>query len=397
MARAISPGVDLAVTMVGSGLICRLMKLAGALLALLTILGMVVTPSPAVAAPPQDDGWIRNSSYRIDFLGRDGPNSTDHYRVTLDWGATFFAIAVEAMPLLPAEQAVNILIDGYRSTFPERSTEEVHPGDAFHFYVAPGTLVCSEWRPIGGGAAEYRSLLGDHLILYTDPFHPLKYRLKRGGDTNSEEVMVNHEAEPEPEELAKTIFGLNDPSFKPDYLQIQRARDILANRIAVATIDTSREHIDDFLEIRDSGERGDKTEQGLQIYWFKPESTAQPVFRVDDGIGDEIDPNTFPSPSRVYYYKDGVIRTYQRVQDIAFLSGRQPQNEAWSKVYEEWGGLNPHPTRWEIGQPEQDAQAEELRRLGIAVLRFQPVNPPKGNFLTQFLDLLLSLMKREQG
>lgn len=383
--------------MVGPGPQRAPIRLVAALLALLAMLATVIPPSNAKAAPTVDEEWRRNSSYRIDFLGRDGPNGADHYRVTLDWGATFFGIAVDAMPLLPAEQAVNILMDGYRSTFPGRPLEEVHPGDVFDFFVPPGTLVSAQWRPRGNNAAEYRSLRGDHLILYTNPLHSIKYRLTRAEDGSRAEVMVNHEVELKPNELAVTLFGRNDPNFKPDYLQIQRAKDIIEKKTAMVTVNTARTHIDDFLEIKDSGTLGGNTEQGLQIYRFESERMAQPIFRVDDGIGDEIDPAKFPSPSRVYYYKDGVIRTYQRAQDTTLLSGRQPNNEAWAKVYREWGRLDPPPNRWEIGQPEQDSQAEELRRLGIAVLRFQPKQPPKGNFLTHMLDFLLSLMKRDQN
>ena len=365
-------------------------------LALLELLAFAPLGTVGHAAPPSPDEWVSNRSYRIDLLGRDGPNGTDHYRVTLDWGATFFAIAVETMPLVPAEKAVSILMDGYRSTFPGRPVEDIQPGDAFDFYVPPGTLVCARWRQ-RGNAMEYQSLRGDDLVVYTNPLHPIKYRLARAEDPSRLEVMVNHEVELEPDELAESLFGRDDPEFKPDYLQIQRAKDIIANGTTTVLVNAARAHIDDFLEIKGSGKAGGETENGLQIYWFSSDDTAQPIFRVDDGIRDQTDPNAFPSPSRVYYYKDGVVRTYQRVEDVALLSGRQPNSEDWAKVYAEWGQLDPPPTRWELGQPEQDAQAEEMNKLGIAVLRFQPKQPPRGNFLTQLLDTLLSMMKRKES
>ncbi len=367
-----------------------------ALLSLLALLAFAPLAPVGRAAPASGEEWISNRSYRIDLLGRDGPNGTDHYRVTLDWGATFFGIAVETMPLVPPEKAVSLLMDGYRGTFPGRPVEDIQPGDVFDFYVPPGTLVCTRWRQ-RGNAMEYQSLRGDNLVVYIDPLHPIKYRLARVEDPTRQEVMVNHEVDLEPDELAKSIFGRDDPEFKPDYLQIQRAKDIIANRTTTVLINTARTHIDDFLEIKGSGKAGGETEDGLQIYWFSSGETAQSIFRVDDGIRDQTDPKAFPSPSRVYYYKDGVVRTYQRVDDVALLSGRQPNSEAWAKVYAEWGQLAPPPTRWELGQPEQDVQAEELNKLGIAVLRFQPKQPPRGNFLTQLLETLLSMMKRKES
>jgi len=363
-------------------------------LALLMLFVATLPVGGANAAPATADEWTGNSSYRVDYVGRDGPNNTDHYRATLDWGASFFAIGAETMPLLPAEQSANMVMDGYRATFPGRPLEDIQPGDSFDFYVPVGTVVATEWR-IRGAITEYRSLRGDSLVTYTNPIYPIKHRLTRSEDTGKTEVLVNLEVEPEPMELAQALYGRDDPGFNPDYLQLRRAKEILDKSTQVVTINTTRAHIDDFLEIRGSGKAAGQTEEGLQVYWFESDGTAMPIFRVDDGIGDETDPNLFPSPSRVYYYKDGVVRTYQRTRDTTFLSGRQPNTEEWVKVYAEWGRMESPPTRWEVGQPEQDAQTDELKQLGITVLRFQPKEPPKGNFLTQLLDALLGLMKRE--
>ncbi len=163
------------------------------------------------------------------------------------------------------------------------------------------------------------------------------------------------------------------------------------------TVDLTQRHLDDFLALKAAGQAKGTSGQGLDMYLFNSGGSAQPLFRVDDGIGDQTDPTAFTTPMRIYYYKDGVVRVYVKSEDVAFLSGRAPQNDQWAQVYSDYGRLNPAPTKWELGQPEQDAAAQEMSKLGITVLRFVPKDQPPGNFFTQILDFVFALMKRKQS
>lgn len=366
--------------------------LAGAALALLS---MLLMPAPVRADPPPTDGWTSDPAFTITLLGRDGPNNTDHYLVTLSWGGTFFGVASESMPLVPADQAVNIVLDGYKRTFPGRPPEDIQPDDSFDFFVPAGTLVATQWR-ILGNVTQYRSLQGDTLTTYTDPKSSLLYRLVRGNNPNKAEIKINQMADLTPDRLAQAIYGQGDPNFKPDFLQLTRAKGLIQANADTAMIDLTKEHLDDLQELKGSAQSGGKTDDGMDVYWFGAGEQAQPLFRIDDAVGDQTDLSGMPSLIRVYYYKDGTVRTYQRASDTVLLSGRQPQNDAWAKVYQDYKKVDPAPARWEIGQPEQDDQAQELNKLGIAVLRFQPKPQPQGNFFTQLLDMLMGLMKRKE-
>ena len=360
-------------------------------------IGLLVQALPEPArADPSTDGWTSDPSFTITLLGRDGPDNTEHYLVTIGWGGTFFGVASESMPLVPADQAVNIVLDGYRRTFPGRPQEDVQPGDSFDFYVPAGTLVATQWRR-SGGTVQYRSLQGDVLTTYSDPNSLLVYSLVRATSPNQAEIKINLLADLKPEALARAVYGRGDPTFKPDFLQLTRAKALIQSGADTATVDLTRRHLDDLQELKGDAEQGGKTNSGMDIYWFRGDDEAQALFRIDDAVGDQTDLSGMPSLMRVYYYKDGTVRTYRRAGDVAMLSGRQPQNDAWSKVYQEYGKSDPIPTRWEIGQPEQDAQAQELGKLGVVVLRYQPKPPPPSNFFTSLLDLLMGLMKRKEG
>ncbi len=359
------------------------------------LLGLLI-PAAAQADPPPQGGWASDPSFNVTLLGRDGPNNTDHYQVTIGWGGTFFAVASESMPLVPAEEATNYVLDGYKRTFPGRPQEDLQPGDSFDFFVPAGTLVAIQWRN-QGNTVQYRSLQGDQLTTYSDPKSPLLYRLVRGSDPNKAEVKINQFADLKPDTLAQAIYGQGDPNFKPDFLQLTRAKGLIANSTDTTTIDLSKTHLDDLQELKGTAQAGGKTEDGMDIYWFPAGEQAQPLFRVDDAVGDQTDLSGMPSLIRVYYYKDGTIRTYQRASDTVLLSGRQPQNTAWAKVYQDYGKVDPAPTAWDIGQPEQDATAQELNKLGVVVLRYEPKPQPQGNFFTGLLDMLMGLMKRKQG
>ncbi len=350
----------------------------------------------AQTTPQSSDGWESDSTYSISFLGRDTPQGPDRYHVVFGYGATFFGTAVDAMPLLPADQAVSILTSGYQAAYPGRSPQNAQPGDEFDIHVPLGTIVSTQWKK-GQGTIEYRSLRGDDLLLYTNPNSVISYRLTRVEDLGHAEVALNRDMETDSVSLARAVYGGGDPNFAPDVLQVARARKAIQDKENSITVDLTRSYLDDFPAIRDQAEKGGTTQSGLQIYWFRSDQVAQPLFRVDDGIGQATDPANLPSVMRVYYYKDGVVRTYMRAEDTVMLSGRQPQNSEWAQVFAEYGKVNLAPTQWEIGQPEDSASAQEFRQLGIVVLRYEPKDPPKANFFTQFLDWLMALMKRKQS
>ncbi|MHB0870263.1 MAG: hypothetical protein ACYC5J_12550 [Chloroflexota bacterium] len=376
---------------------CHGIRLSAAIavFSLLALLSPAAMPPQAVAAPLPADGWTTDPTYTLVLLGRDGANSSDRYLVTLDWGGSFFAVGAQSMPLMAAEPAVELVMEGYRNAFPGRPMEDIQPGDSWDFHVPAGTFVTAEWRKTAS-SIEYRSLRGDSLVVYTNPRAPLVHLLVRAESPRKAEVTINLLADLTPQSLAETLYGQGDPNFTPDFLQLTRAKGLIESGAETATIDLSRTHLDDLRELRGTGQAGGKTEDGMDIYWFHSGEQAQPLFRIDDSIGDRTDPTGLPSLIRVYYYKTGTVRTYQRASDALFLSGRQPRGELWEKVYQEWGQLDPAPTRWEIGQPEQDDQAAELNKMDIVVLRFQPKDPPKGNFFTNLLDMLMAMMKRKQ-
>ena len=365
-------------------------------LLLMPLIALTPASGSAQGTPASQDGWLSDSSYSISFLGRDGPGGLDHYHMVFGYGATFFGAAVNSLPLIPGDQGTAILMDGYRAAFPGHDPKEVQPGDEFDFQVPLETIVASKWRK-GNGTIEYQSLRGDDLVMYTSPRSLISHKLVRAETPTRAEMFINRDAELRSPDLAKAVYGGDDPNFKPDVLQVARARKAIQENQQSISVDLNRKYLDDFPDIKGQAEAGGKTAAGLDIYWFKSDLVAQPLFRVDDGIGQATDPAGLPSVMRVYYYKDGVVRTYQRAEDTVLLAGRQPQNDEWAKAYTQYGKLNPLPSRWENGQFEDSAEARELNQLGIVVLRYEPKDPPKGNFFTEFLDWLMSLMKRKNA
>lgn len=370
---------------------------AAGLAAVLLALALGLPGSAAAQTPPAPaGGWQSDASFSMTFRGTDTPQGPDRYHVVFGDGATFFGTAVNSMPLLPADQALSILTKGFQAAYPNRALQDLQPGDEFDFLVPLGTIVSTQWKK-SAGTIEYRSLRGDDLTLYTNPNSLISHRLIRVEDPTHAEVAINMDIPTNSAELAKAVYGGGNPGFSPDVLQVARAgKAIQANQGSIS-VDLTKSYLDDFPAIREKGENGGTTPGGLRIYWFRSDQIAQPLFRVDDGMGQSTDPSNLPSVMRVYYYKNGVVRVYQRAEDTVLLSGRQPQDSAWAQVFAQYGGVNPAPTQWEIGQPEDSAAAQELRQVGIAVLRYEPKDAPKANLFTQFLDWLMALMKRKQS
>jgi hypothetical protein len=376
----------------------RARLLVAASLAAVALLIVLQLPGSVAAqtVPQTQSDWQSDPSYTINFLGRDSSQGPDRYHVVFGIGTTFFGIAVNAMPLLPADQSVAILMDGFKTAFPDHQPQDIQPDDGFDFLAPLGTVVSTKWRK-SANSIEYPSLRGDDLVLYTDPKSLISYRLVRVEDSTHAQVVLNKDMQPNSFELAKAVYGMDDPNFRPDVLQVARAGKAIQENQDSISVDLTSIYLDDFPAIRDKAEKGGLAVSGLQIYWFRSDQLAQPLFRVDDGVGQATDPSGLPSLMRVYYYKDGVVRTYQRAGDTVMLSGRQPRNDEWAQVFAQYGQVTPAPDHWEIGQPEDSPVAQELSQLGIVVLRYEPKDVPKSNLFTQFLDWVMSLMKRSQS
>ena len=358
------------------------------LAALLAVLAILAAPTPLAA----QEGWASETTHNVELLGRDGPEGREHYRITIRPGASFFAIADGSVPLEPIPQTLEQLRQAFNAAFPDRP-DAMRPGDQFDLYLPAGTLVGKEWREAGNRVREFRSLKGDIVTLYYDYRSPLSHSVVRADNPGWAEVSINHEAEFTAQSLAQAIYGQGRPDFKPDYLQVLQAQEAIQKRMETVEVDLSREYMDEFREIRDSAEAAGKSPEGLSVYLIQSSEVAQPFFRVDDGIGEITDPREFPPLIRVYYYKNGVVRSYQRAEDSIWLSGRQPKIESWARAFADYGRMEKPPTRWGVGQPEESAQAQQMTQLGISVLRYDREEPPRGNFLTQLLDMLMGLMK----
>jgi hypothetical protein len=367
--------------------------LIATLLALLTVSVLGPATPAAKAQRAVEPGWEVNDAYVLTQLGRYAATGTDRYEVTISWGATFFAIAVETMPLVPAEEAMDILLEAFGEAFPSRRQGDIRPGDRFEFQVPVDTLVGVQWRAIQG-AREFRSFRGDRLIMYTAYDSPLEYRLIRTDNPGYAEMKVRRFPVPDTLDLATAMYGMDDPNFKPDFLQLVRALRINQNGTEMVTVDIRRPHLDDLRQLTGNQRPAGTSQSGLDIYWIESDEMAQPVFRADDGIRDSINFASVPTVMRVYYYKNGVVRTYQKLEDVVFVSDRQPRNAEWADAFAKYGRAHPTPQRWGIGQPEQDSVATELRELGIQVLRFTPMEERQTNFLMNLLDAIMEFMKK---
>ncbi len=353
-------------------------------------------PGTAVLAAPVTNAWTSPTSYTISYLGRDVAGGADHYQVQVGPGATLFAIGADSMPLLPAMQAYGLVTDAYQKAFPGHAPQDIQPGQVFSFSAPAGTLVSTQWRT-QGTVTEYRSLLGDTLWLHSAQNDPIAFRVIRASNPNQEEVAPNLTANATPYQLAQRIYGGTDPSFKPDFIQVWNAEQLIQGNASTITIDLTRKHLDSFQDIKGSAQLGGKTSSGAQIYWFRSGKLASELFRVDDSIGNSTSLQALPDLLRVYYYRDGTVEVYRKTGVTGFLSSQQPSDTEWAKAFADFGGLQSPPTQWDLGQPESGTTAQELSHIGITVLRFEPVQQFQGNAFTQLLNALFSLMQRGKG
>lgn len=361
---------------------------------LLLVLITPFVPAAPVLAAPATTGWTSPTAYTISYLGRDGAGGADHYQVQVGPGATLFAIGADSMPLLPTMQAYGLVTDAYQKAFPGHAPQDIQPGQVFSFSAPAGTFVSTRWRA-QGTVTEYRSLLGDTLWLHSAANDPIAFRVIRASNPNQEEVAPNLAANATPYQLAQRIYGGTDPSFKPDFIQVWQAGQLIQGNELTVKINLTKKHLDSFQDIKGSAQLGGKTSSGAQIYWFRSGALASELFRVDDSIGNSTSLQGLPDVLRVYYYRDGTVEVYRKTGVTGFLSSQQPSDTEWAKAFTDFGGLQSPPTQWNLGQPDATgATAQELSQMGITVLRYEPVQQFQGNAFTQLLNALFALMQR---
>jgi hypothetical protein len=230
------------------------------------------------------------------------------------------------------QKAFDLVEQSFKKRFPDRGAAGIRPGDSFVVELPAGTFVTKEIirQPDG---FEYQAFNGDVLFYY--PNEPaVIYRLIRKEHPNRAELLLSGAAA-DPVGVARRIYGIDTP----DFIQIRAIRGAINDRQARVTVDLTRPYLDEFRNYRDRADRIEAAPGGLKAYWF-PNDPEIPFVRVDDGIGDEIDPGRFPRIFRLMYYRDGTIKRYFITEGGDSLSSLgRPQSEEWTRVlpaFQEW-------------------------------------------------------------
>ena len=328
---------------------------------LLTILLLdVQSDRPLLAAQPVE----------LQQLSPEPGDQLDRYRVTLRKGGTLWNVASDYLPLVSLDdseaKAYQLVVEGFRKAYPDRQLNDVKPDDSFTLEVPPGTFVS---REVGReqDAYVYQSFAGDRLIHY--PKHPtLVYRLIRHGAPDRAEVKLTGEAR-SALALAREIYQVDEP----DFLHVRMVRGALNDRDARVLVDVNRKYLDDFRNYRARAIGVEEGDLGMTVYSFAADDQNNPYLRVEDAIGDEVDPAAFPRELRLAFQRDGIVRRYlitESGDSVAQLN--QPDPERWRKVlpeFKEWeaGTVEPLP-------PFTPAvnEAGQLIPGRILVLRFAP-------------------------
>jgi hypothetical protein len=160
------------------------------------------------------------------------------------------------------------------------------------------------------------------------------YRLIRKDQENRAELLLTGVAA-DPVAVAKRIYGIE----APDFIQVRAIRAAINDRQARVTVDLARPYLDEFRNFRDRAIRIEPGETGLKAYIF-PNDPEIPFVRVDDALGDEIDPAKFTRFFRSMYYRDGTIKRYYITESGDSISTLgTPRSEEWTKVlpaFQEW-------------------------------------------------------------
>ncbi|MBI4495246.1 MAG: hypothetical protein HY690_20925 [Chloroflexi bacterium] len=279
----------------------------------------------------------------IEFIEHDDAAQVDRYRVNIVPGSSLWEVATERLPLKALDEGHQLtfalLEQNFHKTFPGRPITQVFPGESFGLEVPAGTFVAkeTEYTPTED---RYTSFNGDRLIHYSRDLY-IVYRLMRKEKPNEAEVLLAGAQDlifvpdPDPAELAKQVYQVD----QPDFLQVRLLRDLLASGTPTprVTVDLEHRYLDDFRNYRARALRVEEGENGVKAYVFSEAQADVPFLRVEDGVGDELDPAAFPRLIRVEYYKDGTIRKMLMTQPGDILAVlRQPENAKWARLYDKW-------------------------------------------------------------
>lgn len=286
---------------------------------------------------------LAQATYEIGPLGTDPERGVDRYRVELRDGASFWEIGVNRLPLIALEQgdlkAVELIEQAWRSQYPDRSSNEPRPNDSFVLEVPSGAFVSRTYARQEDRFA-YESFARDRLATFPRDSH-VAYRLQRAETPDRAEVQING-GPANPVDEAKRVYDVE----APDFLQVRSLRAALQERTTKLTVDLSRKYLDEFRNVRERAVRVDDLPDGLRAYAFDRVAADIPFVRVEDGIGDETDPTSFPRLFRVAYYRDGTVRRYHVTENGDSLGNlTRPDNEAWARAL-------PAHQEWSAGQPE---------------------------------------------
>ena len=300
---------------------------------LMAMFGLLASPMLAVA----------QAAYEISLLGRDPERGVDRYQLSIGAGGSFWEVGVNHLPLVALEEgdlkAVEQVEQAWRARYPDRAPGELRPGDSFVLEVPAGSFV-SRGFSRQGDRLVYESFAGDQLTTFPrDPV--IQYRLRRADDPDRAEVLI-HGGPASAVDEAKRVYDVDTP----DFLQVRTVRGALQERTTKLTVDLSRKYLDDFRLYRDRAVRVEDLPDRLKAYTFSRDDADIPFVRVDDGVGDETDPGSFPRLFRVAYYRDGTVRRYLVTESGDGLGTLvRPDSAAWNKVLPAW-------QEWQQGQAE---------------------------------------------
>jgi hypothetical protein len=253
-----------------------------------------------------DQATLAQTAAEIRLLELDQEHGLGRYEVTLRSGSTLWDVANTYLPLEGLDRgdaaAYELVFESFQRAFPGRTPDSLRPDESFVLDVPLETFVTENYAR-DGAAVVYHSFRGDQLIYYPQPAG-VTYRLVRQAEPTKVLVSLSDASGP-PLELAREIYQVDSP----DFLQLREVKAVLGEKNPRLTVDTSRRYLDDFRNYR---ERATEVEQrgDLKIYKFAFDDVDNPFVRVEDAIGDEVDPGLFPRECRLAYYRDGTVQTF---------------------------------------------------------------------------------------
>jgi hypothetical protein len=314
---------------------------------------------------------LAQGAYEVAPIGNDPGRRVDRYQITLGEGASLWDLGFNRLPMVAIEQGdqkvVELIEQSFRAAYPDRGPELVRPGDTFVLEVPAGTFVSKTVTrdPAQPDRVMFESYAGDQLTTFPrDPI--VQYRLRRASAPEQIEVQLQG-GQSDAIEEAKKVFDVPDP----DFLQVRTVRGALTERTSKIQVDANRRYLDEFRLVRGQATRQEDTLQGLRAYYFDDPNI--PFVRVDDNVGDEMDPANFTRIFRIAYYRDGTVRKYIITEpgDSIGALGR-PESEVWRRTLPNW-------QEWLPGTPEAMppfapaiASSGALQPGRILVLAFRP-------------------------